>query len=232
MNAPTLTAVMLSLIVESILARKTPSLLLARQTPAQNAAATSPAGAWVIDPLPSLQRNGLIVVSSLASVSLVSTFCLLCFFTYRFIFWKKYYRRYIGYNQYVVLMYNLVLADFIQGLGFIVSLRWIATDSLHATDFSCFLQGIWLQIGDPMSGMFVLAIALHTFMHVSLGRQLGYRTFVAIIIGMWTVGVTMVIIPIAMYGRYVWMPSVAWVSLLSPSPQNRKTPTELLTDVL
>lgn len=184
---------------------------------AASVAANSPnsaAGSWIIDPLPDLQRTGLIVVSALAMVSLIATFSLLCFFTYRFIFWKKYYRRYIGYNQYVVLMYNLALADFIQGLGFIVSLRWISQNSLHATDPACFLQGIWLQIGDPMSGMFVLAIALHTFMHVSLGRQLSHQVFVAIVVGLWVFGVVLVIIPIAIYGPYVWMPSVAWVSSL------------------
>lgn len=211
----TFPAVMLSLIVELLLARENPRSQRL-QTREQYTAATSPAGAWIIDPLPSLQRNGLIVVSSLASVSLVSTFSLLCFFTYRFIFWRKYYRRYIGYNQYVVLMYNLALADFLQGLGFIVSLRWITSDSLHATDPACFLQGIWLQIGDPMSGMFVLAIALHTFMHVSLGRQLKYRTFVAIIVGLWVFGVVLVVIPIAIFGRYVWVPSVAWASFIFP----------------
>lgn len=176
--------------------------------------ANSAAGSWIIDPLPPLQRRGLIAIAALAFISLISTFSLLCFFTYRFIFWKKYYKRYIGYNQYVVLMYNLALADFIQGLGFIVSLRWITQNSIHATDPGCFLQGIWLQIGDPMSGMFVLAIALHTFMHVSLGRQLSHRVFVSIVVGLWVFGVILVVIPIGIYGRYVWMPSVAWVCLL------------------
>lgn len=179
--------------------------------PSQFTAATSPYGSMVIDPLPALQRKGLIVVSTLALVSLISSFGLLVFITYRFIFWKKYYHRYIGYNQYVVLIYNLALADFQQGLGFIVSLRWIATNSLHASDASCFLQGIWLQIGDPMSGMFVLAIALHTFMHVTLGRQLSHRAFVTVVICLWVFGVVLVVIPIGAYGRYIWVPSVAWV---------------------
>jgi hypothetical protein len=177
--------------------------------------ANASGGSWVIDPLPGLQRGGLIAVATLAMVSLAATFALLSFFTYRFIFWKKYYKRYIGYNQYVVLMYNLALADFIQGLGFIVSLRWISQDSLHATDAGCFLQGIWLQIGDPMSGMFVLAIALHTFMHVSLGRQLSHKVFVSVVVGLWVFGVILTVIPIAIYGRYVWVPSVAWVRLYS-----------------
>lgn len=175
--------------------------------------ANSAAGSWIIDPLPALQRRGLIAIGALSLISLASTFSLLCFFTYRFIFWKKYYKRYIGYNQYVVLMYNLALADFIQGLGFIVSLRWIDQNSIHAEDPGCFLQGIWLQIGDPMSGMFVLAIALHTFMHVSLGRQISHKVFVSFVVGLWIFGVILVVIPIGIYGSHVWMPSVAWVSL-------------------
>lgn len=208
---------MLSLAIQWLLASEAPSSyksLQPRWDTSADVAANSPnsaAGSWIIDPLPSLQRTGLIVVSALATVSLISTFSLLCFFTYRFIFWKKYYKRYIGYNQYVVLMYNLALADFIQGLGFIVSLKWIAKNSLRAEDPACFLQGIWLQIGDPMSGLFVLAIALHTFMQVTMGRQLNHRTFVAIVVGLWVFGVILVIIPIALVGPHVWMPSVAWV---------------------
>ncbi|KAJ5280052.1 hypothetical protein N7478_005424 [Penicillium angulare] len=187
-------------------------------------AANSPnsaAGSWIIDPLPPLQRRGLIAIAVLASISLVSTFSLLCFFTYRFIFWKKYYRRYIGYNQYVVLMYNLALADFIQSIAFIVSIRWITGNSIHAEDPACFLQGIWLQIGDPMSGMFVLAIALHTFMHVSLGRQISHRVFVSVVVGLWVFGVILVVIPIGIHGRYVWMPSVAWCWMTTEHPTLR-----------
>ncbi|KAI9929831.1 hypothetical protein ASPWEDRAFT_100207 [Aspergillus wentii DTO 134E9] len=160
--------------------------------------------------LPRIQRDGLIAISILATISLIATSSLLVFFTYRMIFWTKYYKRYIGYNQFVVLIYNLILADFLQGLGFIISLRWIATNSVKASDPACFLQGIWLQVGDPMSGLFVLAIAVHTFLSVSMGYQLEHRIFVASIVGLWVFGVLMVIIPIATYGRYVWYPAVAW----------------------
>lgn len=186
--------------------------LQSRNEPLQTNPATSPLGASVIDPLPRLQRNGLIAVSSVASVSLVAICLVLCFLTYRFIFWRRYYRRYIGYNQYIVLVYNLAIADLIQGLGFIVSLRWIATNSLHASDVSCFLQGIWLQAGNLMSGVFVFAIAVFTFLHIVLDFQMGHRKFVGVVVGLWMFGVLMVIIPIATVGRYVWFPSVAWVS--------------------
>lgn len=177
-------------------------------------APASPYGAWVISPIPSLQRKGLIAVSSLALLSMLSVVSLLCFITYRLIFWQRYYKRYIGYNQYVILIYNLAIADFFQSVGFIVSLRWIATNSVRAEDASCFIQGIALQIGDPMSGMFVLSIAVHTFMQVTFGRQLSHPKFVAAIIALWTFGVLLVVIPVATFGKYIWMPSVAWVSVL------------------
>jgi len=211
---------MSSLIVQWLMSRNAPPMSPLHPREYDSAStvdansANSAAGSWIIDPLPRLQRSGLIAIATLAMVSLIATFSLLCFFTYRFIFWKKYYKRYIGYNQYVVLMYNLALADFIQGLGFIVSLRWIDQNSIHADDPGCFLQGIWVQIGDPMSGVFVLAIALHTFMHVSLGRQISHRVFVSIVISLWAFGVILVIIPIAAHGPHVWMPSVAWVCRL------------------
>ncbi|KAJ5399526.1 hypothetical protein N7465_010015 [Penicillium sp. CMV-2018d] len=196
-------------------------ILQSRNEPSQFDPATSPLGANVIDPLPPTQRKGLIAVSAVASVSLVAICLVLFFLTYRFIFWRRYYRRYIGYNQYIVLVYNLAIADLIQGLGFIISLRWIATNSIHASDASCFMQGIWLQAGNPMSGVFVFAISVFTFLHIVLDFQLGHRKFVGVIIGLWMFGVLMVVIPIATVSRYVWFPSVAWCWITTQHPALR-----------
>ncbi|RAK72030.1 uncharacterized protein BO72DRAFT_463355 [Aspergillus fijiensis CBS 313.89] len=178
-------------------------------------------GSAVISPLSNLQQKGLIVISALALLSMITTFALLSFITYRFIFWRQYYRRYIGYNQYVVLMFNLILADFLQSFGFIMSLRWIAIDAVRATDAACFLQGVGLQIGDPMSGLFVLAIAVHTFLHVCLNYQMEHRVFVSMVVGLWVFGVVMTIIPIAAHGRYVWYPAVAWC-WMTPEYENMR----------
>lgn len=93
-----------------------------------------------------------------------------------------------------------------------MSLRWIATNSVHASDAACFIQGVMLQIGDPMSGMFVLAIAVYAFLHLILNYNISHRAFVAAVVGLWVFGVVMVISPIADVGRYVWLPAVAWVS--------------------
>lgn len=169
-----------------------------------------------IDPLDPQQRKGLIAVSCIAAVSLLATFSLLCFLTYRFIFWKKYYQRPLRLNHYVVLVYNLALADAQQCLGFIISLRWLDKDAVRASDPFCFLQGVWLQIGDPMSGLFVLVIAVYTALRVMRDYHISQRLFVTVVVSLWVFGILLFIIPIAVLGRWAWLPAVAWVYIPPP----------------
>lgn len=163
-----------------------------------------------IDPLPIAQRRGLIAVSVMAFLSFIATLTLLSFITYRLIFWRKRYQRYIGYNQYIILIYNLILADFQQALGFMICVKWIATDKIKSATAACFLQGLWLQIGDPGSGLFVLAIAFHTFLLVVWGYKMSHKMFVSFVVGVWVFIAIITIIPLAAYGADVWVPSGAW----------------------
>ncbi|PKY01200.1 family A G protein-coupled receptor-like protein [Aspergillus campestris IBT 28561] len=163
-----------------------------------------------IDPLPSAHRNGLIAVFIMAILSFIATLVLISFITYRLVFWRSNYRRYIGYNQYIVLIYNLVLADLQQSLAFLICLKWIVSDKIEASSTACFLQGFWLQIGDPSSGLFVLAIAIHTFFLVTMGRKISHRMFVISVVSTWVFVAILVIIPIGLYGRSVFIPSGAW----------------------
>lgn len=126
------------------------------------------------------------------------------------LFWRSSYARYIGYNQYIVLIYNLVLADLQQSLAFLICLKWIAQDKISGDTAACFLQGLWLQIGDPASGLFVLAIAVHTFLLVALGIKLSHRVFVILVVSIWGFCAILVIIPLASHGRYILIPSGAW----------------------
>lgn len=163
-----------------------------------------------IDPLPVAQRRGLIAVSVMAFLSLIATASLLSFITWRLVFWRSNYQRYIGYNQYIILIYNLVLADFQQSLAFLICLKWIIQDKIKAGTAACFLQGLWLQIGDPGSGLFVLAIAFHTFLLVVWGRKMPYKVFVAFVCSVWAFVVIIVVIPLAVHGADVYIPSGAW----------------------
>jgi hypothetical protein len=175
-----------------------------------------------IDPLPSAQRKGLIAVSVMAILSFLASLSLILFVTYRLVFWRSNYARYIGYNQYIVLIYNLVLADLQQSLAFLICLKWITEDKIEASSAACFLQGFWLQIGDPSSGLFVLAIAVHTFLLVALGHKLSHRVFVSAVVGIWIFVAVLVIIPLASHGRFVFIPSGAWVRI-HRLPKHRRT---------
>lgn len=73
-----------------------------------------------IDPLPVAQHKGLIAVAVMATLSFIATLALICFITYRLVFWRSNYQRYIGYNQYIILIYNLVIADLQQSLAFLI----------------------------------------------------------------------------------------------------------------
>ena len=168
-----------------------------------------------IDPLPSAHRNGLIAVFIMAILSFIATLVLISFITYRLVFWRSNYRRYIGYNQYVILIYNLVLADLQQSLAFLICLKWIVSNKIEASSAACFLQGFWLQIGDPSSGLFVLAIAIHTFFLVTMGRKISHRIFVISVVSTWVFVAILVVIPIGLYGKSVFIPSGAWVRPLS-----------------
>lgn len=163
-----------------------------------------------INPLPQVQRLGLIAVSVMAFLSLIATAGLLLFITYRLIFWRSNYQRYIGYNQYIILIYNLILADFQQSLAFLICLRWILTNKIESGTPACFLQGLWLQIGDPGSGLFVLAIAFHTFLLVVWGRKMSYKVFVSFVCGVWAFVALIVLIPIGVHGADVYVPAGAW----------------------
>jgi hypothetical protein len=163
-------------------------------------------------PLPDVQRHGLLAVGIVAITSATMTLSLLCFITYRLVFWKRYGSTYVGYNQNIVLIYNLLLADLIQAVGFGLALVWSAQNAIRANDGPCFWQGLFLQAGDPGSGLFVLAIAVNTFFNVVFGRRLEHKWFVCFVISIWIFLAILVSIPLASHGVGIFVPSGAWVS--------------------
>lgn len=92
---------------------------------------------------------------------------------------------FVGYNQYVVLIMNLLIADFLQAVSFLFSFHWIRENAILAPTPSCFAQGFLLNVGDLSSGFFVMAIALHTFFTAVKGRRIAYNPFMFSIIGIW-----------------------------------------------
>lgn len=163
-------------------------------------------------PLKGTDRALFIAMGMCGLLSLISTLCLLSFLTYRFIYWQRYYKSSLAKNQYVVLIYQLLLVDFQQAIAFTISLYWASRGSVKFGDPACYLQGWWIQTGDPGSGLFVLSIALHTGAVVLRGRQLPFDIFVCCIIGLWTFILILGFIPVGLYGDKVFVISEAnWV---------------------
>jgi hypothetical protein len=167
-------------------------------------------------PLLGSDRSLFIAMGIIALISLVSSLFLLAFLTYRFIYWQRYYKSPLAKNQYVVLIYNLLLVDLQQSIAFLISLYWASRGSVHFGEAACYLQGWWIQTGDPGSGLFVLSIALHTGAVVLRGRQVTFQTFIWCVVGLWTFILILGFIPVGLYGKDVFVVSEAnWVCLAS-----------------
>ncbi|KAH8723887.1 G protein-coupled glucose receptor regulating Gpa2-domain-containing protein [Phaeosphaeriaceae sp. PMI808] len=148
-------------------------------------------------------RVGLIPIGIFSIMSLLSVTVLLGFITHRLISWRTHYREYVGYNQYVILIYNLLIADLQQSIAFTISFHWLRLGKILAPTAPCFIQAWFLNIGDVASGLFVLAIAIHTWLGVIKGYKLPYLWFVVSILGIWLLALILTIIgPIMFQDRF------------------------------
>ncbi|KAJ5645919.1 hypothetical protein N7490_002291 [Penicillium lividum] len=174
------------------------------------------------EPLKGSDRSLFIAMGTIAICSLCSTLGLLSFLTYRFIYWQRYYKHPLAKNQYVVLIYNLLLIDLQQAIAFTISLYWVHRGSVHFGEAACYLQGWWIQTGDPGSGLFVLSIAFHTGFVVLRGRQLPWNVFVGCVIGLWAFILVLGFIPIGLYGHKSFVISEANWCWISPEHENER----------
>ncbi|KAM5441495.1 hypothetical protein MferCBS31731_003566 [Microsporum ferrugineum] len=147
---------------------------------------------------------------TIAFMSLIATVCSFAIITYRLVFWRKFSSTYLGYNQYVILIYNLIIADMQTAGGAIMTLHWYRVGHIQGSSNTCIVQAWLFQEGVPTSGLFVLAIAIHTFITVVLGRKLQYRTFVCCVVGIWALAVFLTVLPMIVGGKHVYVNSGAW----------------------
>ncbi|KAI1759560.1 G protein-coupled glucose receptor regulating Gpa2-domain-containing protein [Hypoxylon sp. FL1150] len=154
--------------------------------------------------------NGLLAIGCLATVSLIFTTSLLSFITWRMIDWKSHYSSSVSRNQSIVLIYQLILADLLQSLGFLISFHWAGERQIIGPKGTCFTQGWLIQLGDVASAFFVLSIAIHTTYQVILSRTLSYKTFTACICGTWAFAVTLTSLAPIIGGRYVFERAGSW----------------------
>ncbi|TVY92928.1 hypothetical protein LAWI1_G004902 [Lachnellula willkommii] len=176
-----------------------------------------------LDPLPQEVRNGMAAMGVAGIVSSISTLSLLGFITHRMVYWRRYYQHPLATNQIFVLIYNLLAADFQQALSFLLAFHWIAVDKLVGPSSLCFAQGWLIQIGDLSSGLWVLAIAVHTFINLVGQKQIPKTAFFAAVVAIWAFAITLTLIGPATYGMSFFVPAGAWCWIGEEHEKDRLT---------
>ncbi|KAI1336616.1 G protein-coupled glucose receptor regulating Gpa2-domain-containing protein [Xylariaceae sp. FL0016] len=123
-------------------------------------------------------------------------------------------------NQFLVLVFNLVLADLHQATAFLLSSAWVARDGIVVGTPTCFAQGLFDSNGDLSSSYFISAVAIHTYLSVVRGYRPPQRVLNGCIVGIWVFVYMMSLLPIAvtrngadMGGYFVRAGPWCWISM-------------------
>lgn len=100
-------------------------------------------------------------------------------------------------NQFLVLIVNLLLADMHQGVAFFLNAEWLRRDAVVVGTPTCFVQGLFVSLGDLASSMFITVIAVHTYLSVVRRRQVPQRALYLAIAAIWVFVYAISFLPIA-----------------------------------
>jgi hypothetical protein len=171
-----------------------------------------------LSPLPPVLSQGLIAVSTFGFLSFFFSTSLFLFLTYRLVSWRRKSGSQAPTNQFLVLIYNLVLADIQQALAFLLNVSSLRHDALEVGTRTCWAQGWFVSTGDLASSVWIFAIAVHTFLGVVKGYQLPSIQFYSAIAGLWIFVYTMAVIGAAMHPDDLYVRAGAWVCDDLPLP--------------
>lgn len=139
------------------------------------------------DVLTNATKWALVGESTAALASFIATLSLSTLLFHRLFVRRPRHTAFLPHNQYVVLLLNLICADFFQASGFVISFYWIAKDSILSPHVACAVQGSLITFGDLASAFFILLIAAHTYVTAALGLRIEYSTFYVAICMAWVV---------------------------------------------
>ncbi|KAK7403379.1 hypothetical protein QQX98_010854 [Neonectria punicea] len=99
-------------------------------------------------------------------------------------------------NQFLILVFNLIIADMHQGAAFLLSITWLREGGIFLGTPTCFVQGFFDSNGNLSSSLFITAIAVHTYLSVVRGYRPPHRALCAVVIGIWLFVYFLSIIPL------------------------------------
>lgn len=100
-------------------------------------------------------------------------------------------------NQFLLLIFNLLLADMHQGIAFFLNVEWLRRDEVSVGTATCFTQGLFVSTGDLASSCFITTIAVHTYLSVVKRYRPSHRALCCVIVGVWLFVYLISTLPIA-----------------------------------
>lgn len=165
-----------------------------------------------LNPLDPSLRLGLCWVVFFGWLSLCASGGLFCLLTWRLGRWATRGQLRDGTNQFLVLVYNLLLADIQQAVAFTIPTIYLTENKIEVPSATCFVNGWFVSVGDLASGMFIFGIALHTFLVIVKGRRISNRMFYSSILSGWIFVYLMAIITANIHDIYTRAGAWCWIS--------------------
>lgn len=133
-------------------------------------------------------------------------------------------------NQFLILVYNLLLAEMHQSTAFMLNVSWAATNGILVGTSTCWVQGWFVSTGDLAASCFITAIAVHTYLIVVRDYKPPQWALYVTIAGLWFFVYAMAILGVLITnnghdGGGLYVRAVAWVSV-----SHAKFPLESLSD--
>ncbi|KAK1957377.1 integral membrane protein [Colletotrichum sublineola] len=88
-------------------------------------------------------------------------------------------------NQFLMLIYNLLLADIQQSIAFVLNVSWLGRNAIVVESTTCWAQGWFVSTGDLASSVFITTIAVHTYLSVVRDYKLPTWAFWTMIGSVW-----------------------------------------------
>jgi len=179
-------------------------------------------GSSTLAPLPDVLSHGLVAVSTFGLLSFFCSTSLFLYLSYRLISWHlcPFSSSYIFHsspvkkppiNQFLFLIYNLLLADIQQSIAFLLNISALRNNGIYVGTTTCFAQGWFVSTGDLASSVFISAIAIHTWLGVVKEYRVPGWAFYGGILGMWAFVYGMAIAGVIWHGRGLYERASAWV---------------------
>jgi hypothetical protein len=88
-------------------------------------------------------------------------------------------------NQFLVLLYSLLVADMHQAGAFLINAAWVSKNSIQVGSPGCFFQGWLISTGDLSSGLFLSAIAIHSYLSIVRNYKPPQWAVYSTVVGIW-----------------------------------------------